>query len=349
MKGVAGRAAALFGVPDRPSRAELENGARIVVCATLSWYLAALLKFSSAPVTAVIPAVLTLYRAPLAAPRLALQRMAGVLLGVVIGVAVLRLLPVSALSLAVLLTAGFLGSLLLRTDGIPSQQVLLSAVLVFGIPLPGYPEERILENLVGIAVVTLLGPWLWPPDPYRILHGRLDSYRDRLNRLLEDLPGRFTIGSRREKAFDEAADLWQCPRSMSQSLDQFRQGVRWHLVRRRSAPGLEELAHRIRLAERTATTLHHFTDQLQTTCHRTADPPLSDILAGLAPVAGAVRCALDRALAGADPAEALVRAHTAIRHHRETHRDQRATVLRSSLLLTIDVLDDFRTARFPGC
>ncbi|MFD9318899.1 hypothetical protein ACFWDQ_14565 [Streptomyces sp. NPDC060053] len=90
----------------------------------------------------------------------------------------LRRLPVSTLSPAVVVSVGHLAGLLPRIDGAPSPQVLVSAVLVLGVPVSGYPEQRVLENLVGIAVVVLLGPLLWPPDPCRLLAGRLDDYRD---------------------------------------------------------------------------------------------------------------------------------------------------------------------------
>lgn len=170
----------------RLSVQEVRGGARMVLCATLSWYLSVELGINSAPIAAVLPAVFTLSGIPLWAPRLGLYRLASVLLGVGIAAVALRWLPVSTLSLAVVVSAGYLASLLVRIDGAPSQQVLVSAVLVFGVPVSGYPEQRVLENLVGIAVVILLGPLLWPPDPCRLLSGRLDAYRDRLDRLLAE-------------------------------------------------------------------------------------------------------------------------------------------------------------------
>ncbi|MEU9313659.1 hypothetical protein [Streptomyces sp. NPDC048256] len=51
---------------------EVRGGARMVLCATLSWYLSVELGINSAPIAAVLPGVFTLSGIPLWVPRLGL-------------------------------------------------------------------------------------------------------------------------------------------------------------------------------------------------------------------------------------------------------------------------------------
>lgn len=327
---------------------EVRGGARMVLCATLSWYLAVELGINSAPIAAVLPAVFTLSGIPLWAPRLGLYRLGSVLLGVGIAALALRWLPVSTLSLAVVVSAGYLASLLVRIDGVPSQQVLVSAVLVFGVPVSGYPEQRVLENLVGIAVVILVGPLLWPPDPCRLLSGRLDAYRDRLDRLLVELgrhPGRAPLG----QGAGQAGGLWQQPHDLARDLDRARRALRWSVTHRRSAAALDEVGHRIRLAERTAAPLHCLTAQLRAAGGQAAAGP-GDAHAweGAGPLLDAVRHALIRALAGADPTEPIARARVIDEQGGPAGSGRHDSLLRGILLLVLDRLDDYREAHFTG-
>jgi uncharacterized membrane protein YgaE (UPF0421/DUF939 family) len=151
--------------PRLPDGTELATAARILVCATVPWYLCILWGTSADPVPAAMPAVLIMRGGLGAAPRLARERMAGVMLGVALSVAVLRLLHHTPYALPLVLALGYAGSFLLRHDGVPNNQVVVSALLVFAIPVPGYPEARLLESAVGVVVVGLLGPLLWPPRP----------------------------------------------------------------------------------------------------------------------------------------------------------------------------------------
>lgn len=339
----------LGGLP-RVTMLEVRGGARMVVCATLSWYLAVVLDINSAPIAAVLPAVFTLSGIPLWAPRLGLYRLGSVLLGVGIAALALRFLPVSALSLALVLSAGYLGSILLRIDGAPSQQVLVSAALVFGVPVSGYPEQRILENLVGIVVVVLLAPFLWPPDPRDVLAGRLDTYRDRLDHLLKDLgrrPDRPPL--RQEAGAGEAEGLWQQPHALGRDLRRARQALRWDVAHHRSPTTLDEVGHRIHLAERTAAPLHCLSAQLRAA----GRPPAAQPLDGHAsdspdPLLNAVRHAMTCALAGTDPTEPIARAREIERQHEPAPAGPHDSLLHGILLLVLDTLDDYRQAQFTG-
>ncbi|WP_406192844.1 FUSC family protein [Kitasatospora sp. NBC_01560] len=159
----------------RPSRTELATAARILVCATVPWYLCILWGTSDDPVPAALPAVLILPSGLDAAPRLAVQRMAGVLAGVGLSVAVLRIVPQTPYALPLVLALGWAGSLLIRHDGAPNNQVVVSALMVFAVPVAGYPGARLVETAVGVLTVCLLGPRHWRPTRVRRAWGRRRS------------------------------------------------------------------------------------------------------------------------------------------------------------------------------
>lgn len=177
----------------------LAPAARLLVCAALPWYACVWLGTSTAPVAAALPAVLILRGDVFAAPRLALERLAGVAVGVLLSVAVLHWLPTGPLSFPVLLVCACAGMYLLGRRGSPNQQVLITALVIYSTPVPGYPLARLEESAVGIAVVALLGPLLWPPDPYRETARGLEEYRtglaDRLARTARtNCPPRWSTG-----------------------------------------------------------------------------------------------------------------------------------------------------------
>lgn len=163
----------------RAPGASLAPAARLVVCAAVPWYVCLWLGTTADPVPAALPAVLILREDVFEAPRLALQRLVGVVAGVLLSVAVLHRLPPGSLSFLIVLVCGCAGMYLLRQGGSPNQQVLITAMMIYATAEPGYPLARLEESAVGIAVVALLGPLLWPRTPTGTLPCGLDAYRSR--------------------------------------------------------------------------------------------------------------------------------------------------------------------------
>ncbi|MBT2544409.1 hypothetical protein J7E99_27840 [Streptomyces sp. ISL-44] len=71
----------------------LAPAARLVVCAALPWYVCVWLGTSTAPVAAALPAVLVLREDLFSAPRMALQRLLGVIAGVLLSAVGCRRAP----------------------------------------------------------------------------------------------------------------------------------------------------------------------------------------------------------------------------------------------------------------
>ncbi|WP_411105605.1 FUSC family protein [Streptomyces sp. cmx-4-9] len=337
-------------VPARglPLGARLAPAVRMLVCAAVPWYLCVWLGTSTAPVPAALPAVLILREDVFAAPRLAVERLAGVVAGVLLSVLVLHWLPPGGPSFAVLLVCGCAGMFLLGGPGSPNQQVLVTALVVYATPVPGYPLARLVESAVGIAVVVVLGPLLWLPDPYRQAAGGLEAYRSRLGAVLGRVRARAAAGRPTGHGPLDPMALWHRPYELSAALE--RGTGRLLLLPPRAAPDAAAgtLRGRLRLAARTAPALLFLTRELEA---RTADGAVGGAGAAgadaavldLAPLIGATSRALDAALGGADGADCaalLRRALDLEAEHRAAHPGRRDTALRAGLYLTHEALAD---------
>ncbi|MEV6735302.1 MULTISPECIES: FUSC family protein [unclassified Streptomyces] len=322
--------------------ARLGPAARLVVCAAVPWGLCVWLGTSSAPVPAALPAILILREDVFAAPRLALERMAGVVVGVLVGVVVLHWLPVSSASFLLLLLCGCAGMYLLGGSGAPNQQVLVSALMIYATAVPGYPLARLEESAIGIAVVALLGPLLWPPDPYRAARDDLDAYRTDLCALLDGIAARAALGqpapARPGAVQPGAVGFWQRPHALAASLDGTLARLRLVPLRRTDAARLAGLRPRLHLAGRTALTLQFFTGELADRAREAAEP--DPAVRDLAPLVRATSRALDEALRGADCSAALRRARALDAAHRAAHPTRHDAVLRAGLHLTHEALGD---------
>ncbi|MEU8773967.1 FUSC family protein [Streptomyces sp. NPDC048606] len=323
----------------------LAPAARLLVCAVLPWYLCVWLGTSTAPVPAALPAVLILRDDVFAAPRMALDRLVGVVVGVLVSVAVLHWLPAGRpLSFPVLMVCATAGMYLLRRGGSPNQQVLVSALVIYSTPVAGYPLARLEESAVGIAVVALLGPLLWPPDPFREAAAGLEAYRLALGARLERLAAHAAAGSAAPgpAGLVNPSPLWHRAHEVSAVLDR-RTGRTLLLPPRRPAPGRSAtLRARLRLAARTAPALLFLARELEA---RTPDPAVR----ALAPAIGASARAVDLALRGEEHTAALERALALEAEHRAAHPARRDVVLRAGLGLTHAVLAEHPVAAPSGC
>ncbi|MFJ8017303.1 FUSC family protein [Streptomyces sp. NPDC096339] len=333
----------------------LRSAARLVLCAAVSWYLCLWWGTSTAPVPAALPAVLILREDVYAWPRLGWERLAGVVVGVVLSTLLLHWVTDPAWSFPLVLLCGCAGMYLLGRPGSPNQQVLITALMVYATAVPGYPLARLEESLVGIAVVVLLGPLLWPPDPYRSATEGLDGYRTAVGELLTGIAGGLergaaapeAVGTLAPAALPERARLWLRPQACRDAFDRAAAGR--SLPRLRAGRPPEGLDGRLVLAARTALTLQYFTQELYERTRRggsavptepAADGAHDPALRALAPLLRVTANALDAALFGSDFAELLDRARTLDLAHRRAHPGRHDAVLRAGLHLTHEALAD---------
>ncbi|MFE3626933.1 FUSC family protein [Streptomyces goshikiensis] len=320
-------------------RGSLGPAARLVVCAVVPWGLCVWLGTSAAPVPAALPAVLILREDVFAAPRLALERMAGVVAGVLLAVAVLHWLPLSTASFLLVTVCGCAGMYLLGGAAGPNQQVLISALMIYATSTPGYPLARLEESAVGVAVVALLGPLLWPPDPYRTARAGLDAYRAEVAARLDALADRAAAGQPAPAGPEDLA-LWRRPQALAAALDGTLARLRLVPLKRADRARLAALRPRLGLAARTALTLQFFTGELADRA-RTAEATTvvpDPAVRALEPLVRATSRALDEALRGADCTAELTRARALDAAHRAAFPTRHDAVLRAGLHLTHEAL-----------
>ncbi|MFD7082435.1 FUSC family protein [Streptomyces sp. NPDC059918] len=323
----------------RPS-VRLRAGARVVLCAAVSWYLCRWWGTSTVPVPAALPAVLILREDVYAWPRMGWERLAGVVVGVVLSTVVLHWLQDPAWSFPAVLVTGCAGMYLMGRPGAPNQQVLITALMVYATAVPGYPLARLEESLVGIAVVVLLGPLLWPPDPYRSAASGLDGYRADVRELLDGIAGRLERGlvAQGPSALPEQARMWLRPQA---ARDAFERAAAGRPVPGRRAGRLppDGLDGRLVLAVRTALTLQYFNEELRERSRSASGAP-EPALRALAPLVRATAAALDDGLRGEDFTAELDRARALDLAHRAAHPAGHEAVLRAGLQLTHEALAD---------
>ncbi|GHE43566.1 hypothetical protein GCM10017778_28860 [Streptomyces vinaceus] len=362
MSGMSGSVAVAYAA-SRPG-ARLRSGARVVLCAAVSWYLCLWWGTSTAPVPAALPAVLILREDMYAWPRMGWERLAGVVVGVLLSTVVLHWLPDPAWSFPAVLVSGCAGMYLMGRPGAPNQQVLITALMVYATAVPGYPLARLEESLVGIAVVVVLGPLLWPPDPYRSAAAGLDGYRADVRELLGGVAERLERGLAVQgpqalgpAELPEQARVWLRPQAARDAFARAAGGRPVLRLRRAGRLPPDGLDGRLVLAVRTALTLQYFSEELRERARSSrgfgapgvgaadaADPALR----ALAPLVRATGSALDAALRGEEFTADLDRARALDLAHREAHPARHDAVLRAGLHLTHEALADHAPGAGPA-
>ncbi|MFJ3722011.1 FUSC family protein [Streptomyces sp. NPDC090045] len=159
--------------------------ARIVVTVVAAWQVALWLGADQPPVFAAVVPLVALRGDPFTALGASLQRVLGVVAGVVIAIVALNLLSPSTGTLALVVTLGLGAGMLLRAGGGLNIQVAASSLLVFASASPdAYALDRLWETVAGAAVTIVLAPLLWPPDPRRTLSALAADCRTHLTRAL---------------------------------------------------------------------------------------------------------------------------------------------------------------------
>lgn len=140
--------------------------ARIVVTVAVAWQTAVWLGADQPPVYAAIVPLVALRGDPMTALATSVQRVLGVIGGILIGIGVLSVLHPSTATVALVVALGLAAGTLLKGGGTLNVQVPASSLLVFASASPdAYALHRVWETGAGAAVTILLAPLLWPPDP----------------------------------------------------------------------------------------------------------------------------------------------------------------------------------------
>jgi uncharacterized membrane protein YgaE (UPF0421/DUF939 family) len=141
------------------------QAAKTAVAAGISWFIAANLMGNSIPVFAPLAALLTVQVTVWDSVARGLQRVLGVVVGVLVAYGFARLAGINAWSIALVIFVSLLAGRALRLGQQGSIQVPVSAllVLVLGATTGGYALDRVLDTMVGAATGILVNVVVVPP------------------------------------------------------------------------------------------------------------------------------------------------------------------------------------------
>jgi hypothetical protein len=238
---------------------------RVSIAAALSWLICEWLLSDTTPVLAPLTAILcgqvTVYRSV----RTALQRAAGVIVGVLLAFAVAHGLGLHSWSVGLVTAAALLigATLRLRSE---SAEIAVSALLVLAVgSAPQFAADRILESLIGGAVGVAINFVLVPSVYVRSADRRLAELAGESADLLAEIGE----GLGREWHRDDARNWLTRARGQSddivgarETLDRAEESLRYN-PRRHRAPGsvdhlrsgLDSLEHAAALVRSIARTL----------------------------------------------------------------------------------------------
>ncbi|KGQ19826.1 hypothetical protein LF41_2329 [Lysobacter dokdonensis DS-58] len=137
----------------------IQLSVRAAVAAALAWWIADALHAHYA-IYALIAAVLVTDLSPANSRRLALQRLAGTLVGAMVGALLLPWLDIRAIALGVAILAAMLLAFALRLENAGARvagYVAAIVMLAHGDDAWQYAFDRAWETIVGIGVALLVG------------------------------------------------------------------------------------------------------------------------------------------------------------------------------------------------
>lgn len=235
---------------------------------------------------------------PFSAVSVSIDRMVGIFAGVGIGIGVTHLHTHGTLITAAGLAAGMLAGIVLRVGQRVNVQPAVSAIFMVSVAgSTGAGIARVWETAVGSAITLAVATLLWPPDPLRALHFRLERLRQELAADLAAVADALATGGRLQLD-DVRAHSLEAIRDVFE-IEPARRALRWSPLRRHDAVALPEVERRISLAARL---FRH----ARAVARDVADARLED--AHLAAATRHLADAADRALVGKDVGEPLARA-----------------------------------------
>jgi uncharacterized membrane protein YgaE (UPF0421/DUF939 family) len=322
--------------------AEGPAAARVVVTVVVAWQVALWLGAHQPPVYAAIVPLVALRGDPVTALATSLQRVLGVVAGVLIGIAVLNVLHPSTAALALVVALGLGAGMFLRAGGPLNVQVPASSLLVFASASPdAYALDRLWETGAGAAVTILLAPLLWPPDPRRTLRALAEDSRTHLTRALTGTAA--VLGTDPAAARDNLAavtDHIDAVRAHAVRAREAERAMRFNPLRRRHRDTVTTLARGIATADRLTPHLATLAGEAAAFTGR-ADltATLADAQRHLPALAACTARAITHVLDADDPRPALAAARDSLAGYARADSRPAAVALRRPFLQIFGDLD----------
>jgi len=243
--------------PSLVSRDQVVLAAKTAIAAGAAWLAALAADPHSRPYFAPLAVLLVVQPTVYDSLSRAVQRVAGVLVGVTASLAVSHVLAPSAWSIAIIIFAGLLVGWTARLGPQGVVQVPVSALLVFlvGQTTPGYGGERIVDTLIGagVAVIAVL---LTPaaPAPGEVVEHALAPLRqgtEILRAISAGIATAWTAGQADSWRLDAIALVESCETARRKH-EGFALSTRWNARARRPRAALGQAEESLRAGERIA-------------------------------------------------------------------------------------------------
>lgn len=161
---------------------------KTAIATGLAWLLAASLSHNHYPYFAALGAVLTVQLTIVDSINKAMQRIIGVIGGVVVSIIVGHWLPLNFATITLVVFIGMAFSTALRLHPQIISQVAVSSLLVlaFG-KTHGYAIDRIIETAIGCGIAVVVNLVVIPPNPIPIAEQRILHLGEYATTVLQDL------------------------------------------------------------------------------------------------------------------------------------------------------------------
>jgi uncharacterized membrane protein YccC len=238
-----------IGVAKRRARGHVWPILQTAVAAVGAWYVAVLLGVEHRPAFASIAAVISLGAVIGERRQRAVQLIAGVMLGIVIGDLLLRAIGSGIPQIGLLVGLAMLAAVILGGEELLVGEAAVSAILVA--TLSSTPEVRLLDVLIGGGVALAVNTLLFPPDPVLAAARATSRSFGELGGVLRELAVALGDG---DVGAGEAAT--RAAETLESAIGEFRQAIivgtdatRWAPLRRARRPDLQRYARTVSHAD----------------------------------------------------------------------------------------------------
>lgn len=219
------------------------------VAAVGAWYIAVALGVEHRPAFASIAAVISLGAAFGERRQRAVQLIAGVMLGIVLGDLLIRAIGTGLPQIGLLVVLAMVAAVILGGSELLVTEAAVSAILVS--TLSSTPEVRLLDVLIGGGVALAVHTLVFPPDPVFGVARATNSVFGELGVILRDAAGAVAAADvRPAEAAGTASDAVESQLAeLSHAVIVARDTARWAPLRRGSRAELERYARTLPFAD----------------------------------------------------------------------------------------------------
>ncbi len=220
------------------------QAAKTAVAAGAAWFIAADLLGNTIPVFAPLAALLTVQVTVWDSVARGLQRVLGVVVGVLVAYGFARLAGINAWSIGLVIFVSLLAGRALRLGQQGSIQVPVSAllVLVLGATTGGYALDRVVDTVVGAATGILVNFVIVPPTRLNSARSEVTAFSAAVATLLRGVAQSFVLpGADRAAHLQQARRLSDDTAAASLAVERSEAATRLNPSGRRDRPAVQRL------------------------------------------------------------------------------------------------------------